>query len=230
MSNADDADRQQMHRGQQRYRMPAGARQILLIRHGATTGETVETYEYGDLTITNPPLTEEGQQQAVALAAHLAGEAIAAIFVTPLQRTHQTAAPLAAARGLVPVALLDLREVHLGDWEHSFHRHARAGHPLLMRMFAEESWNVLPNAEPMEEFAARVRRGVRDIVEAMAPNTTVVSFSHAGTIGELCRQATGSRPFAFVAPENTSISRLIVGPDGRWKLRSFNDVAHLGYL
>jgi probable phosphoglycerate mutase len=99
-----------------------------------------------------------------------------------------------------------------------------------MRMFAEESWNVLPNAEPMEEFAARVRRGVLDIVEAMAPNTTVVSFSHAGTIAELCRQATGSRPFAFVAPENTSISRLIVGPDGRWKLRSFNDVAHLGYL
>jgi probable phosphoglycerate mutase len=46
-------------------------------------------------------------------------------------------------------------------------------------------------------------------------------------IGELCRQATGSRPFAFVHSDNCSVSRLVVLPDGRWLLRSFNDTAHL---
>lgn len=226
----DDQAQPQVHRAQERYRLPAGSRQILLARHGATTGETVHTLEYGDLTISNPPLTAEGHDQAAALAAYLAGEPLAGIFVTPLQRTRQTAAPLVAATGLEPVEIADMREVHLGDWEHSFRRHAETGHPLLQRMMVEESWNVLPNAEPSEDFAARVRRGILAIAEAMAPDTTVIAFSHAATIAEICRQATGSRPFAFVAPENTSVSRLVVGADGRWKLRSFNDMAHLGYL
>ena len=72
-----------------------------------------------------------------------------------------------------------------------------------------------------------VRVGVRKIIDVLDPGTSGVAFVHGGTIGELCRQATGSRPFAFFAPENTSISRLVVQGDGRWSLRSFNDVAHL---
>jgi probable phosphoglycerate mutase len=50
---------------------------------------------------------------------------------------------------------------------------------------------------------------------------------HGGIIGEACRQATSSRPFAFVHSDNCSVTRLIVLGDGRWLLRTFNDVAHL---
>ena len=50
---------------------------------------------------------------------------------------------------------------------------------------------------------------------------------HGGVIGELCHQATGSRPFAFIHADNASISRLVVFPGGRKLLRSFNDSAHL---
>jgi hypothetical protein len=46
-------------------------------------------------------------------------------------------------------------------------------------------------------------------------------------IGELCHQATSSRPFAFAHSDNASITRLVVFPGGRWLLRSFNDIAHL---
>jgi 2,3-bisphosphoglycerate-dependent phosphoglycerate mutase len=46
-------------------------------------------------------------------------------------------------------------------------------------------------------------------------------------IGELARQATSSRPFAFVHSDNCSITRLVVFADGRRLLRSFNDVSHL---
>jgi len=94
-------------------------------------------------------------------------------------------------------------------------------------MLAEESRDVIPNAERMDMFAARFRIGVCKIIGVLAPGTADVAFIHGGTIGELCRQATGSRPFAFFAPENTSISRLLVQSDFRWSLRSFNDVAHL---
>lgn len=217
------------HRAQKRYRLPADARQILLIRHGSSIGETVDTIELGPLTISNPVLSEEGQAQALALADHLRDERIAQIFITPLQRTHQTIAPLATIKGLTPIAIADLREVHMGDWEHSFYQHARAGHPIVGQMFAQETWDVIPNAERSTDFAVRVRRGIETIVNAMEPGTSVISVSHAGTIAEICRQATGSRPFAFMAPENSSVSRLVVDPRGQWKLRNFNDVSHLGY-
>jgi probable phosphoglycerate mutase len=53
------------------------------------------------------------------------------------------------------------------------------------------------------------------------------AFVHGGVIAELCRQATGSRPFAFLHADNASITRLVALADGRRLLRSFNDTAHL---
>lgn len=219
----------QAHKAQERWQRPDGAREILLIRHGSSIGRTVDTYQLGALTISDPVLSAQGEQQAEALARHLAGEAIGAIFVTPLRRTQQTAAPLAAALGLEPVVVADLREVHMGDWEHSFYDHAEAGHPLVARMMAEESWEVLPNAESAAAVASRAKAGIAAIVAATAPGTLSAAFCHAAIIADLCRQATDSRPFAFMAPDNSSVTRLVVMPDGRWKLRSFNDITHLGY-
>jgi probable phosphoglycerate mutase len=57
-----------------------------------------------------------------------------------------------------------------------------------------------------------------------------VAVVHGGVIGELCRQATASRPFAFVHADNASITRLVALADGRRLLRSFNDTAHLDGL
>lgn len=212
---------------QQRFVLPNDARQIILVRHGSSTGPTTHVVELGELTISNPPLTEDGEQQAEAVARALGGETIAAITVTPLQRTQQTAAPLVRATGITPRCIDDLREVHLGEWEHSFYDHAAAGHPLVSRMFVEESWDVIPNAESSAHFAQRVRRGLAEVCTIVGAGETAVVFSHAATIAEICRQTTGSRSFAFMATENASISRLIIGRNGEWKLRSFNEVAHL---
>jgi len=51
-------------------------------------------------------------------------------------------------------------------------------------------------------------------------------FSHGAAIGEILAQATGSTPFAFVGPDNASISKLVVAPE-RWIVRGYNDTAHL---
>jgi len=50
---------------------------------------------------------------------------------------------------------------------------------------------------------------------------------HGGVIGQLLATATGSSPFAFIGADNGSISELVVQSDGRWRLRRYNDVAHL---
>jgi probable phosphoglycerate mutase len=148
--------------------------------------------------------------------------------VTPLRRTHQTAAPLARATGLVPAVIEDLAEVRLGEWEGGEYRvRAAHGDPIVQRAFEEERWDVIPGAESLESLARRVRAGLEEVVQATGPDAIAVAVVHAGVISELCRQATDSRPFAFVHCDNGSLTRLVVPDGGRWLLRSFNDVSHL---
>ena len=209
------------------FHLPPGAREIILLRHGSTVGETVHTLPFGDIILNNPPLRPDGHAQAHAVAARLRHEPITHIFVTNLQRTHQTAAPLAALTGLTPIEIPELHELHMGEWEHDFMEKAAAGHPLVKQMLAEETWEVIPDTEPTPAFTARIRAGIAKITAIMAENTTAVAVVHGGVIGKICQQATGSRPFAFFAPDNASISRLIVNADGHWSLRSYNDTAHM---
>jgi probable phosphoglycerate mutase len=101
------------------------------------------------------------------------------------------------------------------------------GDPLAMRLAQEERWDLIPGAESADELAARVRAGIETVVARTGPGRVAVAVVHGGVIGEACRQATRSRPFAFVHSDNCSISRLVVLADGRWLVRSFNDTAHL---
>ena len=213
---------------QRAFVVPPDATEVILLRHGASAhavpGEPFELVE----GCADPALAPEGVEQAKLAAARLAGEKVDALFVTVLQRTHQTAAPLAAATGLEPQVARGLHETMLGEWEGGeFRIRFNQGDPLVARIFEEERWDVIPGAEPMEAFAERVKRGLADVVERTGPGRSAVAVVHGGVIGELCRQATSSRAFAFVHADNCSISRLVVFADGRQLLRSFNDTSHL---
>jgi len=213
---------------QRPFRLPAGATEIVLVRHGASA-DALEGVLFplvdgrGD-----PPLSDAGRSQAEAVGERLAGEEISRLFVTPLRRTAQTAAPLAAATGLEPTVIEDLAEVRLGEWEGGEYRvRAAKGDPVIRRVFDEERWNIIPGAESPESLARRVRAGLEAVLEATGPDAVAVAVVHGGVIGEACRQATESRPFAFVHADNGSLTRLVIRPSGKWILRSFNDVSHL---
>ncbi|QXC60218.1 histidine phosphatase family protein [Aquihabitans sp. G128] len=211
---------------QHRYQAPAGATELLVVRHGASEpavpGRPFPLVGgHGD-----PALAPEGREQAERVGARLADQGIDAIYVTTLRRTAETAAPLAERTGLVPRVEADLREVHLGDWEGGqFRVKVAEGDPIVARMFAEERWDAIPGAEPQDAYAARVAAGLGRIVAAH-PGERVAVFTHGGVIGEVLRQATGSRPFAFVGGDNAGITHL-VATDGRWVVRRFNDTSHL---
>ena len=213
---------------QRAFTRPPGATEIIMVRHGASAdavpGQPFDLIDgHGD-----PPLSPVGLEQAQAVGERLAGEPLAALFVTGLTRTVQTAAPLAERTGLDPMVVPELREVRLGDWEGGeFRIRAQSGDPIAMRAIAEERWDLIPGAETMDELADRVRRGIDALLSRTGPDAVCVAVLHGGVIGEVCRQATGSRPFAFVHSDNCSLSRLVVLPDGRRLLRSFNDTAHL---
>ena len=211
---------------QQPLQAPPGSTELLLVRHGASA-DAIEGTPHELLEGQgNPPLSPIGREQAELVGARLAGGDCAAIWVSTLRRTAETAAPLARRTGLTPVVDADLREVFLGEWEGGLFRQKVADQdPIAQRMFDEQSWAVVPGAESDEAFGARLRDAVNRIAAAHAGDRVVV-FSHGAAIGEILAQASGSRPFAFIGADNSSISRLIVTPE-RWIVRGFNDTAHL---
>ena len=213
---------------QEDYSRPPGSIEVVLIRHGASEA-AVEDEPFELLEgQADPALSAAGERQAQAVAERLADEPLEALFITPLCRTAQTAAPIAALTGLEPVVVPDLREVHLGELDGGAFRIAiHEGDPRIPEVFAQERWDVIEGAERMEDFAARTRAGIERILDGLEPGATVAAVVHGGVIGELCRQATGSRPFAFTHADNGSITRLVVFPDGSWRVRCFNDGAHL---
>jgi probable phosphoglycerate mutase len=211
---------------QYRYAPPPGATVILLVRHGESA-PAVEGVE-GPMRDghTDPPLDPVGEEQARLVGARLGHEAIDALYVTTLQRTHQTAAPLAAKLGLTPTVEPDLREVGLGEWEgYKFRKYVAERHPTAVKMFTEQRWDAIPGAESNEHFAARIRAGIVRI-HAAHPDQRVVAFVHGGVIGMTMSIASGTNAFAFMGADNGSISEIVVLEEN-WAIRRYNDTAHL---
>jgi 2,3-bisphosphoglycerate-dependent phosphoglycerate mutase len=213
---------------QSRFSPPPGACEILLVRHGESAphveGERFPLVDgHGD-----PPLAPEGEVQAIMAAQRLieTGEKIAAVYVTTLRRTVQTAVPLLEHLGQDAIVEADLREVFLGEWEGGeFRRRIADGDPLVQLMYAEQRWDVIPGAESAHQFQHRVRRGIQRIAAAH-PDELVVAFVHGGVIGEVMNIAAGTTGFAFTGADNASISHLVVVGE-QWVVRCYNDTSHL---
>ena len=200
----------------------------MLVRHGESAphveGESFDLVDgHGD-----PPLAPGGRDQAQLAARRLidTGERIAAVYVTTLQRTRQTAEPLLEHLQIEPIVNADLREVFLGDWEGGeFRRRVADGDPIAQTMYVEQRWDVIPGAEPAHQFTNRVRRGIERIA-ADHPDELVVAVVHGGVIGEVMNIASGTTGFAFTGADNASISHIVVDGD-RWVVRCWNDTSHL---
>ena len=211
---------------QQRFSPPPGATELLLIRHGESRAATAEAPfplvdGHGD-----PELHLNGREQAQRVGERLKDQPIAAIYVSNLRRTSETAAPLCSHLGLTPISDPDLREVFLGDWEGGVLRmKAHANDPLYLRMRSEQRWDVLPGGESFESLNARLTRSLNRIAQRH-PDELVVAVVHGGVIAHIISHATGARPFAFTGADNGSISHIVL-VDETIMVRRFNDTTHL---
>lgn len=214
---------------QHRFAPAAGACEILLVRHG----ESAPFVDGQPFALVgghaDPPLHDpDGLEQAEQVADRLisTGERIAAVYVTTLTRTHQTAAPLLARLGLQARVEPDLREVFLGEWEGGLLRRKIVDQdPIAVQMYAEERWDVIPGAEPADDFRSRILAGITRIAAAH-PDELVVVVVHGGVIGEIMNIAAGTTGFRFAGADNASIHHIVVDDD-RWIIRCFNDTSHL---
>ncbi len=217
---------EQVEYRQYQWSLPEGATDLIVVRHGESAPAREDAEHPTKDGHSDPPLDPVGEAQAVKVADRLEHLEIAAIYATSLQRTQQTAAPLAERKGMTVQIEPDLREVYLGEWEGAkFRKNTAERHPLAVQMFLEGRWDVIPGAESTEALQERVRRGITKIATAHV-NQRVVVVVHGGVIGTLMTMATGARGFSFIGADNASISQLIVSGDD-WGVRRFNDSAHL---
>ena len=211
---------------QTKFVRPAGATEILLVRHGESRAASADdpfplVDGQGD-----PELAEAGREQAQKLGERLADHAIDAVYVTNLRRTHETAAPLCDVKKITPSVVSDLREVHLGEWEGGLFRiKAHEGHPRILEMQEQQEWGRIPGGETNAQLNERVWRGLNGII-ALHPDQVVMVVVHGGVIGSVLAQATGSQPFAFLGADNASISHLVAHA-GKLSVKRFNDTSHL---
>ncbi|MBE6484141.1 MAG: histidine phosphatase family protein [Actinomycetaceae bacterium] len=155
---------------------------LYLIRHGQTEMNASHTI---DTDYPGANLTERGREQAVGIVERLAGETVDAIWVSSLIRTHQTAAPLAANRGLVPVQREGLREIEAGIWEGGNDEAAYRGY-----LSTIERWFTDSMDEPMggtitgRQALMRFDAVVREIESTEASNVAI--FSHGSMLSWWC--------------------------------------------
>lgn len=210
---------------QRPYVPPPGSVTVTLIRHGASAPVIAGRRHPLLDGQGNPALDPVGVEQArrVAEALCTPGQRrIDAIYTSTMVRTHQTAAPLADRLGVEPIALADLREVHLGEWEGGRLREAAAaGDPIFEAAMRAQRWDTIPGAESEEAFSERLARGLNVAVEGRS-DQRVALVVHGGVIARLLADLTGAANFAFKGAENGSVSEVALLADGRRCLRSYN--------
>lgn len=125
-------------------------------------------------------LPEASLRIAERLAERLAGEGIAAVYCSPLDRARETAAPLAARLGLAAEICPEANEVDYGQWTDRTVEELRA-HALWERYNRCRSLTRIPGGETMVEVQARMV-GLLERLRAAHPDQAVALVGHGDPI------------------------------------------------
>jgi probable phosphoglycerate mutase len=176
---------------------------VLLVRHGQTptTGKVLPG------RATGLHLADKGREQAEAVAERVAAletdeRKVAAVYASPLERTRETAAPIAKALGLRVQRTRGLLEADFGEWTGAE----------LKKLMKLPEWRTVqrnpssfrfPGGESFPEMQARICGAIGTIVAAH-PGQTVVAVSHADPIKAAVANAMGTHLDLF--------QRIVVSP------------------
>ena len=184
---------------------------VLLVRHGQTptTGKHLPGRAPG------LHLSEEGQRQADLAAKRIAElPHVDAVYSSPLERARETAAPIAAARGLKVQIDRGLLECDFGQWT--------GGE--LKELMKKPEWTTVqrypsgfrfPDGESFGEMQVRMSTCL-DRLRSRHPGGVLVAVSHADTIKAAVTQAMGAHLDLFqrTAISTCSITAIAYGTNG----------------
>jgi broad specificity phosphatase PhoE len=190
-----------------------------LVRHGQTSSNVEHLL---DTAVPGADLTPLGRAQAEALVDLLGDTGIGALTASPLVRTQQTAAPLAAHLGLEVPVEHGLREIEAGDLEMRGDEASVQRYLAVVAAWLHGDLDVAePGAEDGHAFFTRYDRAVahavararRDGVETLA----LVSHGAAIRTWAGARVRNLSPDFVIVTGlENTGVVTLTGSPEDGW--------------
>ncbi len=196
--------------------MPGKSRKptlVLLVRHGQTptTGAVLPGRAPG------LHLSDRGREQAEQAAARIAAlgaDRIAAVYASPMERTRQTAAPIARAVGRRVRVHDGLNECDFGRWTGRRLSDLRRRRDWKQVQRSPSSFRF-PDGESFAEMQTRMT----DAVQALAARhagETVVAVSHADTIKAAVSHASGAHldMFQRIVVSPCSITAILYGDDG----------------
>ena len=172
---------------------------VLLVRHGQTptTGKILPGRAGG------LHLSETGQAQASAVAERLARlPKIDAVYASPLERTRETAKPIAEGRGLKVRIERGLLEADIGAWTGQELKAVRKA-PEWKAVHAYPSGFRFPEGESFVEMQNRALAALERLRGAH-PGGTVVAVSHADVIKAAVAHALGTHLDLF--------QRIVISP------------------
>jgi probable phosphoglycerate mutase len=179
---------------------PPASTLLLLVRHGQTptTGAVLPGRAAG------LHLADAGRDQAQAAAERIAlfGDRVAAVYASPLERTRETAAPIAAALGLKVRTDRGLLEADFGEWTGGQLK-ALAKLPEWRTVQHRPSVFRFPGGESFAEMQLRIWTALQRLVDAHR-GKVVVAVSHADPIKAAVAQAMGCHLDLF--------QRIVVSP------------------
>jgi probable phosphoglycerate mutase len=188
---------------------------LTLVRHGRPDeGHAARPHD--------PPLRDDGQRQAEAVATLLADEGITAIVASPLLRAHETALPLARRLSLA------IRTVD-GWAEADRHvQHYRSTETL--RALGDVEWQRFLD-DPVRYLGGDpegFRQTVLDTLHATAEgddDAHVVVFTHGLPINVALSFVLGLEKIVHFRPGYGSVTR-VIARSGRFGVVSVNESAH----
>ncbi|HHL72987.1 MAG TPA: histidine phosphatase family protein [Bacteroidetes bacterium] len=198
--------------------------ELIVIRHGQSAWNISNRFQ-GHI---DTELSDEGRQQAVKVAEHLAAEPIEAIYSSDLRRAMETAKPLAQKKGLPVQADTSLRERNMGIFQGLTFRDIAEKFPQEYEKFM--TWDpdyLIPEGESSRQKYERTVACFQKIARENAGRTVAV-FTHGGVIDALLRFILGiplSTPRRY-KNYNASINRIIIDERG-WFLGTWGEILHL---
>ncbi|MBB5832868.1 histidine phosphatase family protein [Brachybacterium aquaticum] len=194
---------------------------LLLLRHGQTPSNVGGIL---DAAYPGPGLTDLGHAQARAVPDALAGEDIAGIHVSRLLRTHETAAPLAAARGISPRLTEGIEEIRAGELQGRQDADAvRAYQGMHHRWSAGEFDDGVPGGESGQQFWDRWTAALRHISGLYAEGASVVVVSHGAAIRTFAAVAggLGAASLAERPLFNTGLVTVVGSVESGWSVEDW---------
>jgi probable phosphoglycerate mutase len=183
---------------------------FFLIRHGAngSVGRSIAGRMSG------VHLNAEGRKQAERLAGKLSRESIQKIFSSPLERTVETAEPLAKKLGVETQVVDALLEIDFGNWTGKTLEEL-APIPLWQKWNAFRSATRIPNGEMIVEVQSRMVAQIEKLRRGF-PDGTVAIFSHGDPIRSVLTHFLGMPLdfFSRIEISPASVSTLVLDDFG----------------